>query len=212
MIRQVIFDLGGVLLDIDYSKTVNAFRDLGIPDPEMAFSKAHQAMLFQKYERGELNSKQFLDLLQLIAPDADRGEIVDAWNALLGNLPPHKWSVLDELSRMGMRMFILSNTNALHQEVFEHRVDKAYGWSRFTSMFEHIYYSHDMGMRKPDPDIFRKVVKNHHLEPAATLFIDDTLPHVQGALTAGLQAHHLGDDEDLRKVLAGRGVLPNGNV
>lgn len=207
MIRQIIFDLGGVLLDIDYAKTVEAFRILGIPDPEMAFSKAHQSMLFQKYEKGELTSKQFLDSLQLIMPDARRGDIVDAWNALLGSLPSRKWAILNELFRMGVRMFILSNTNALHQEVFEARVDKAYGWNRFAAMFEHIYYSHDMGMRKPDPLIFQKVADNHQLEYSATLFIDDTEEHVMGARKAGIKAHHLGDSENLRTVLVKYGVL-----
>jgi len=206
MIRQIIFDLGGVLLDIDYSKTVNAFRELGIPNPELAFSKAHQSMLFQKYEKGEINSKQFLDSLQLLVPDADRGAIVDAWNALLGYMPAEKWDIVSRLHQIGFRLFVLSNTNALHKDVFECRIDGAYGWDRFASAFEYIYYSHEIGMRKPDPAIFRKVIENHHLEASATLFIDDTAEHVAGAMEAGLTAHHLQEDENLRQVLMNYGI------
>lgn len=205
-LKNIIFDLGGVLLDIDYNKTVEAFGNLGIPDPERAFSKAHQARVFRAYEKGEITTRSFLDHLGKSVPGRTESELTKAWCALLGPMKPDKFRILEQLSN-SHRLFVLSNTNEIHRSVFEAHIEKAYGMSKFSALFEEIHYSHQMGMRKPDVEIFEAVVSTHGIAPSETLFIDDTEVHVEGARKSGMRAEHLSDTKTLVEILQSAGVL-----
>ncbi|MCA1751691.1 MAG: HAD family hydrolase [Cryomorphaceae bacterium] len=205
-LKNIIFDLGGVLLDIDYDKTVEAFRSLGIPDPDQAFSKAHQARVFRAYEKGEITSASFLNHLMKAVPACTESDLTHAWCALLGPMREEKFRLLETLSK-SHRLFILSNTNNIHQKVFEAHIEGVYGMEKFRSLFEKIHYSHELGMRKPDTEIFETVLDIHKLAPKETLFIDDTEMHVDGARKTGLIAAHLSDGETLEEILKFAGVM-----
>lgn len=200
-LKNIIFDLGGVLLDIDYDKTVEAFRTLGIKHPEKAFSKAHQSRIFQSYEKGEITSASFSGhLLKETVQGTTEKDIQNAWCAMLGSMKADKFKLLEEVSK-SHSVFILSNTNELHQSFFEAHIDEVYGMKKFEDLFVKIHYSHHLGMRKPDAEIFEAVVRLHGIEPSESLFIDDTKVHVEGASKAGLRALHLSDEQTLRGIL-----------
>lgn len=200
-IKNIIFDLGGVLLNIDYSKTIEGFAVLGLADPERAFSEEIQSSLFQKLECGMISNRDFLNQLRTRIPKASLSEIENAWNAMLLDFPAHRFQRLKRLSAH-YRLFVLSNTNRIHLKAFKIIIDKSVGWQNFQALFDGICYSHVLKVRKPNAAIFRKVISLYSLHPADTLFIDDTEAHVIAAASLGIRAIHLKDSVDISEVLA----------
>ncbi len=201
-IKNIIFDLGGVLLNIDYDKTVEAFSALGMADPEQAFSKEVQAGFFQEFEKGFISETVFVSEINKEFKDASPQEIIDAWCALLGDFPNQRFEYLKKLSK-SYRLFLLSNTNIIHLKAFEKIIDKAIGWNNFLLLFEGIGYSHELNMRKPNADIFMKMMDKYNLQPAETCFIDDTDVHVATANSLGITAFHLTNGKEIWDILEG---------
>jgi len=198
MIKNIIFDLGVVLLDVNYQNTIEAFSLLGLNKPEEAFSKQKQDEFFRRYERGQISETQFLNGLSARIGGADNEKLRDAWCAMLGELPKAKYDFIRKLQK-DYRLFILSNTNQTHQEWFERKIDNQYGWKNFSDCFEFIGYSHKINERKPDKQAFQYVLQKFALNPGETLFIDDTPEHVQGARELALITVHYGDGDDLKE-------------
>lgn len=202
-IDAIIFDFGGVLFDIDYSAPARAFKSLGVQNFEGLYSKANQNDLFDLLEVGTISNADFLEeLRQLTGGTLTTAQVLWAWNAILTGIPVGRVEALHSLQGR-FRCFLLSNTNAIHVEAFEPMVDDAVGLAHFKSAFEKTHYSNEIGMRKPHPETYLEVCKWHNLTPSRTLFIDDSLQHVEGARKAGLHAYHLEvDQEDIREVIA----------
>ncbi len=200
-ITNIIFDLGGVLLNIDYHKTVEAFRSLGMVNPEKAFTKEIQAELFQKLEKGLISENEFIQELKKLFPNASEQEIVDAWCALLLDFPVKRYEFLKKLSGE-YRLFILSNTNIIHLIAFQKIIESSVGWEEFTSLFEGIGLSHELNSRKPDAVIFEKILKMYDLNPTKTIFIDDTPEHVEAARKLGIEAIHLKNGNEIWDILS----------
>ncbi len=198
--KNIIFDLGGVLLNIDYLKTVQAFGKLGLINPEQAFSKEVQAELFRDLECGGITNSDFLATLKGHIPEANTSQIKEAWNALLLDFPVARFEFLKKLTA-DYHLFLLSNTNAIHLEKFRIIIDESVGWNSFNRLFKGIGYSHELNARKPDADIFHKMIAKYHLKPTETLFIDDTEMHVLTARSLGIEAIHLKNDEEITEVL-----------
>lgn len=194
---NIIFDLGGVILNIDYHRTIRAFEALGMKDFNSTYSQLYQSDLFDAFERGEVSADAFRDALR---PQLNAGvttvEIDAAWNAMLLDLPSERLTLLQSLQAQ-KHIFLLSNTNRIHVEAFERDIESVHGPRALTSCFEQAYYSCDVGMRKPEERIFRMVVESHGLSPNETLFIDDSPQHIEGAKKAGLHAYHLTGGETI---------------
>lgn len=201
-IRNVIFDFGGVLFDIDYHAPARAFRELGVERFEEIYSKATQTDVFDLLETGKISNSDFLDYLQRFVPDhVSRKQVLDAWNCILTGMPKERADALHTLQ--DHRLFLLSNTNAIHVEEFEQMVDKTVGLDYFKSAFEQVYYSNVIGIRKPHPETYLQVCQWNDLKPEETLFIDDSPQHVAGAKQAGLHAFHLQvEHEDVRELIS----------
>lgn len=194
---NIIFDLGGVLLNIDYHRTIEAFGKLGFGDFSSAYTQLNQTELFDRFERGEISPDDFRAGIRssLSTAVTDR-QIDDAWNAMLLDLPSDRLGLLRELGK-SRRIFLLSNTNVIHVSAFEHAVQKHHGINGLSTLFEASYYSCDVGMRKPEEGIFIMVAEQNGLNPQSTLFIDDSPQHVVGARNAGLHAYHLTGGETI---------------
>ncbi|MCF8256044.1 MAG: HAD family phosphatase [Flavobacteriales bacterium] len=194
---NIIFDLGGVILNIDYHRTIHAFSLLGMKDFAATYTQLHQSATFDAFERGELSAKGFRDALRpQLRPQVTDGEIDGAWNAMLLDLPSERLRLLNLLKEQ-RRIFLLSNTNSIHVQAFENDIEAVHGSGALRACFERAYYSCDVGMRKPEERIFRMVVETDGLDLAQTLFIDDSPQHVEGARKAGLSAYHLMDGETI---------------
>jgi len=187
MIKNIIFDFGGVILDIDYQRTIHAFEDLGLADFERQYSQAQQSGVFDDFEIGLASSTDFVAELKALLPAVvTEKEIVSAWNAMLLDFLPGRISFLEEICQR-YNIFLYSNTNAIHQNFFYDLLAKDYGVERFNALFQKTYYSHEFGYRKPNADGFLKILAENQLHATETLFVDDSIQHIEGAAALGIQ-------------------------
>jgi putative hydrolase of the HAD superfamily len=200
-INNIIFDFGGVICDLDIKRTVEKFKEFGLPKAE--FTGAPEAqnrqfeLLVSTYETGLITSQQFRDAIRnhYQVPPSDRA-IDETWNALLVGIPEPRIRLLESI-RDSYRIFLLSNSNEIHYLKYLEDFQKQYGYRDFDDLFENVYFSYRLHLKKPDPAIFKWVLKENKLDPAETLFIDDTLIHVEAARELGLTGYHLLEGEDL---------------
>ena len=193
-IKSVIFDLGGVIYAVDYHKTINGIKALGIDHFEEVYAKAGQSDLFNDFEEGKISRAIFVERIKnLSIKNMTSSQIVNAWNGMLLGFMPDAIACLKRLSS-SYRLFLLSNTNEIHIQEIENRVGTEF-FSDFCSLFENVYLSHELGLRKPHPEVFKYILNQQGLKANETFFIDDSIQHVEGAIKAGLYAHHLKDDQ-----------------
>ncbi|MBK7764554.1 MAG: HAD family phosphatase [Bacteroidetes bacterium] len=192
-IKNIIFDLGAVILNIDYQATQKAFENLGISDGNEFYSKQKQDTLFDELETGKIDEAEFVKRIQAHANQPlQYNEIIDAWNAIILDFPLRRLQILQQL-QLHFNIFLLSNTNEIHEREFNKRLQSTCGYPSLAVFFDKIYLSHRVGLRKPDPAIFEKVLKDNHLQAHETLFIDDSLQHIESAAKLGIQTIHMKD-------------------
>ena len=200
-INTLIFDLGGVLLNLAPERTRQAMIDLGIGHFEQLFT-VHQATdLFNRLETGGVEPRLFVETL---IREADRPvtapEIVDAWNAMLLDFRTESLHFLERLKQTH-HVLLFSNTNAIHYEAFQRTIRETTPWRRLEDLFHTAYFSHILGRRKPEVTAYEAIIEEQELDPARTLFIDDNLQNVLGARAAGLMAHHVQPLETIEEIL-----------
>jgi putative hydrolase of the HAD superfamily len=192
--NAVIFDLGGVLLDINYQATEKALRGLLGPQSDQYYLQTKQSPLFDDLETGRIQPEQFYQgVSDLAGTTLQAPAITEAWNAMLGRLPRERMEFVRKVAAR-RRVFLLSNTNVIHKAAFDAIIAEDLPGQNFDGYFEAAYYSHLIGLRKPHPEVYRFVTDRHGLDPARTLFIDDNKDNVEGARQAGLLAFHLQGD------------------
>lgn len=190
-IKNIIFDLGGVILNLDNQLTEQAFVAMGAKNFRNYFGHGHAASFFSDYETGHISDRQFIDSLkELTGTAASDDQVVGAWNALLRDFPPERIGLLKKLASR-YRIFLFSNTNALHLTAFRQLYRDAFGEGSLDEHFEKTYYSHLLGLRKPDKASFEHILKENGLIGSETLFVDDALVNVEGANQAGLKGFYL---------------------
>jgi glucose-1-phosphatase len=188
-IKNIIFDLGGVIYDIDYHKTIDAFSNLGIDQAEVLYSQAKQTDLFDAYEIGAISSEVFIQKLKSkLNKDLEDRDIINAWNALLIGVPKYRLDFLLEV-KSRFNTFLLSNTNDLHIQQIKKELQEA-GENGLEPFFHEIFLSYKIGMRKPHKETFGEVVNRLNIDPSETLFIDDSPQHLIGAKATGLATYH----------------------
>lgn len=190
-INTIIFDLGGVLFDIDYKLTREAFRKLGsTADFDTIYSQQKQAGVFDEFEKGNISPAQFREELRKWLPGTVTDKQIDkAWNALLIGFPPEKAQLLNKLKKK-YNLFLLSNTNEIHLPEVRNMIGKVDAPGAFGNIFIKEYYSCRMGLRKPNKLIYERVVIENNLNPSATLFVDDLIQNIEGAKLTGLKTLH----------------------
>jgi glucose-1-phosphatase len=189
-IKNIIFDLGGVILNIDFKKTEQALQELGIDNLSHHLSQTSLIAFFKEYETGKIDDTAFVGALQSLSTKTiTEQEIIQAWNALLLDFPPERIELLRKLKQK-YRLFLLSNTNMIHYREFQQKIYTQTG-SYLEDFFEKTYYSHTAGLSKPDVAIFQLVIHENKLNPAETLFVDDTAVNMVAAKEAGLRVFHI---------------------
>lgn len=201
-IKNLVFDLGGVILNLDTGKTFKAFSNLsGKPLAELK-AAADRSSFFNDYEKGLLSDVQFREeLKEFLGKSISDQQIDQAWNAMLLDIPRKKIVLLEEL-RKTHRLFLLSNTNNIHLQCFNQIVKEATGLPSMDAFFERAYYSHLLKMRKPDAEIFVHVLHENKLHPDQTLFMDDNMDNVTGASRVGIRTAHIAHPDDLLHLFA----------
>ena len=194
-IKSIIFDLGAVLLNISYQKTIVEFDKLGIKNSSTFYSKKKQTNIFNLLETGKITKSDFITEIQKHCNPSTEREILYAWNAMILDLPVHRLQLLKKLKEQ-FNIYLLSNTNAIHINEFENKLGEEQ-YNEFYQLFDKIYYSHEIGHRKPNAEAFQIIIDENNLIPEEVLFIDDSSQHIAGAKKLGIKTHHLLDEEDV---------------
>lgn len=174
MINTIIFDFGDIFINLDKKATIDGLKKLGLEE-----WNADLDHLNIQFEKGNISKDEFLGGFQKQLPNASIDEILEAWNAILTDFPLYRLEFLQMLSKK-YRLFLLSNTDSIHINTFEQRVGTSF-YSDFYQCFEKVYFSFEMGMRKPDSEIYLTLLNKHELQPKRTLFIDDKKENTDAA-------------------------------
>ena len=193
MLPHLLFDFGGVIIDIDYDATPTALRRLSRTGRTIAFSQASQAELFDRFETGHLSPAGFRAGLRAAYDlDATDAEVDAAWHAMLLDVPAERLALIGELRRQGHQTALLSNTNALHIAEINQRLAARYGFKNgIADVLDRVFYSQEVGLRKPGEEIFRHALREMNWRPEDVLFIEDSPQHIATARHLGLRVLHL---------------------
>jgi len=190
-VKNIIFDLGGVLINLNYQLTRKAFEDLGVEDFDAFYTQHKANPLFENLEVGAIEPEAFYEALkEATGLTLSNDQLETAWNAMLLDFPIERLLWLDQIKNK-YNIYLFSNTNAIHYKAFTSiyaQTAPLIGLNTdFNHFFKTAYYSHTLGQRKPELAAFEAVIQDAKLDPAQTLFIDDTISNIEGAQKAGLQ-------------------------
>jgi FMN phosphatase YigB (HAD superfamily) len=200
-IRHIIFDLGGVILNLDYELTEKAFVEAGITNFRDLYSQLAQSSLFDEWETGKIHREEFITALQKISGiGLSEEQVLKAWNAMLLDFPLRRLQLLQQL-RLHYDMVLLSNTNEVHETALNNILMRDHGIPSVGVFFDKVYFSHRVGLRKPSREIFQMVLDETGFKPEHTLFIDDSPQHIETAGNMGI-----------RTILMERGMTIENNI
>lgn len=186
MIKNIILDFGDIFIDLDKPATFKAMENFGYTS-----LTSDLEALFNDYEKGLMSSLKFLNEMSNRFPSASEQDLITAWNAILGDFPDRRLEFVEALAKENQyRLFLLSNTNDIHIEFFKQRSGPE-RFGRFKNSFEVFYLSYEMGMRKPDAEIFEFVLQENSLTASETLFVDDTKENTDSAAGIGINVWNL---------------------
>ena len=207
MIKNIIFDFGGVLYRIRYQNIPDAFSKCGIPHFEKIYSKQQQNAVMDQYEEGLISTEEFRRYIRTLTefPITDQ-QIDDCWNAILLGFPKEHEDLLQKVSKH-YNLYLFSNTNQLNYDRFRADMLNQFGYDIFDRHFKKCYFSQLLHIRKPKYEGFQHIIQENRLEPAETLFIDDSPQHLVGARECGLQTFHLQDGMDVSDLFDENGRL-----
>ncbi len=183
--------MGGVIIDLDTSATVKSFAQLTGQSEAQMLDVFQRNQLFHDYEKGLISSDNFRDELRdLLLEDVDDQALDQAWNAMLGAIEQPRLDLMLRLQE-SYQVMVLSNTNEIHEQAFHSILRQVSGKSHLKEFAHRVYFSHDIGMRKPDAEIYNFVVTENAIKPEETLFLDDRLDNLEGARACCWQTHQV---------------------
>lgn len=189
-LKNLIFDLGGVIINLDTSLTIKAFAELTDNKVDEIIRFSEQEPAFHLYEKGQISDNDFRTAIRkLTAKELADVDIDNAWNAMILDLPIERIELLRQLKN-NYNLYLLSNTNTIHMECVND-VRSSANVEPFDQLFHYDYYSHLMGKRKPDLEIFEQVVDENNLNTEETLFLDDNYDNINGASKLGIKTLHV---------------------
>ena len=200
-IETIIFDFGGVVLDIDPQITIKEFQKLGFKEVSKIQSKEFIEDIIRKFERGIYTPEVFRNRLRaFLELDVTDQQLDDAWNALLYDIPAERIEILEQVKK-NYQMLLLSNSNEIHYDLYVRDLQLRFGYREFDELFHKAYFSFDLHLSKPDPEVFEFVMYQHDLDPSETLFIDDNEMNIEAASKLGLQTYLLVKPELIRDII-----------
>ncbi len=186
----IIFDLGEVIIDLDRNRTARAFGELGGKSLESLVEAYYSNQFLQDYETGDISDEEFRDEFRKYLSISASDETIDlAWNQMLLKIPQIKMDLVNRISGQ-FRLFVLSNTNAIHARNFNKLLDSTTNTKSFDDHFEKVYLSHEIRMAKPDKRAWQLIIDENQLDTTKTLFIDDRKENIEAAAELGLRTFH----------------------
>jgi glucose-1-phosphatase len=194
-IKNIIFDLGGVLLNVDYHKTTFAFQELGVRNFDDLFSQFRSNDLFEKLETGNISDESFYEEIKNHCSTGTTSvQIEEAWNAMLLDFRKDSLDFLSPLQNK-YNLYLLSNTNSIHLSAFKKIFTDETGLESLDTFFRKSYYSHLIQRRKPHKETYRFVLQDENMNAGQTLFVDDSINNIEAAKELGIITHLLLPDE-----------------
>ena len=194
-IKNIIFDLGGIFIDVDYQKTSKAFIDLGITNFDDYYRQSFSNPLFAQLEKGQITAAVFYEAFrQMTNSQLTNTQIETAWSAMLGRFRKSSVAILPQVKQR-FKIFLLSNINEIHYKTIANTYEAQFGNNDFDSYFIKPYYSHLCNERKPDAAAYEMIVAENGLLKEETLFVDDTMKNIAGAQAVGLQVLWVKQDQ-----------------
>jgi HAD superfamily hydrolase (TIGR01509 family) len=195
--KAVLFDFGNVVIDIDPELTLHAFSELSGKSVERVRSVISESQLFRRYETGAFDDDEFREIVrQTLGYPFSDDEVDKAWNALLLDVPPHRIDLILDL-KANHKVFLLSNTNSLHINACDSYFRQQFGMDSVASLFDKAFYSYEMGLWKPEEQIYLQVLAETGLVAEEILFIDDNQSNIESAKKLGFQTIHLIPPDDI---------------
>jgi putative hydrolase of the HAD superfamily len=199
IIKNILFDLGGVILDIDVQATLRQFYELEFPAELLNYPHNMTTDLFYKYETGKISTEEFRkEMKRMAGMEVSDEELDGAWNAMIVRIPEERTRLLKSLSAK-YNLYMLSNTSPLHAPVFEQMYLKASGME-MKNAFRKIYYSFNIGCHKPDLEAWEYVIDDAGIKPEETLFLDDNIHNIKASQELGFQAIHIHERTNLMNI------------
>jgi len=190
-IRNIIFDLGNVIIHIDPDLTIRKFKELGMIHFDEMFTIMRQTDVFDRLDTGKITLPEFRQAIRDSShTDLSDDRIDDAWCSMLLDFPEENMTLLQKLRIGGYKLFLLSNTNEMHIVYYTKYMKNKFGRDFLTELFDRTFYSHEIGFRKPSREAYEYALRTERLKPAETLFIDDLEHNVIAARQTGMQAYH----------------------
>ncbi|MDB4926426.1 HAD family phosphatase [Mucilaginibacter sp.] len=207
-IKNIIFDYGNVIFHIDFSKVAEAWKKLGITNADEFYGHRKQDDVFNALERGQISNAAFRDRIRELThkPELTDEQIDSAWNSIFIGIPKGNHELLLQL-KAKYRTFLLSNINAIHYDYVHDYLQREYNMNDNSRLFDKTYYSHLVGKRKPDVEIFEQIIQENNLNPAETLFIDDSPQHLETAKKLGLQTYLMTAPDNIQQYFKTNGLL-----
>jgi len=202
-IKNIIFDLGNVLLDLDFKRVNAAFEALLGDDFHSLATSDETKNIFLQFEIGQYSEESFINALQRLAPKVPDGrKMIEAWNSLLVEVPFKRLEMLEYLKAKGYQLYLLSNTNSLHIHWLNRYLKKEYSIENFDErFFVKSYYSHLIQMRKPNVEIYEYVLSDAFIKAEETLFVDDSEDNILAAQKLGISGLHHNPKDDITEIM-----------
>ncbi|WP_297333154.1 HAD family phosphatase [Flavobacterium sp.] len=201
MVNTIVFDFGDVFINKNSKAKDEALASLGLTEWNEDLEE-----LEKQLETGVINAKEFLKGLQSYTDNASLEAIKEAWNAGIENFPLYRLEFLQKLAT-SYRLFLLSNTDPIHIEKFEHDSGASF-YSDFYQCFEKVYFSHEIGVRKPDEEAYNYLINNHDIQPKRTLLVDDKKFNTDAAEALGFKVWHLQNGSEDVTELFDKKIIP----
>lgn len=202
IINNIIFDFGGVIIDLDFSRTEEAFRKLGIADFMGVGNQGVGGDLYIKFEKGLITPTEFRsELKRRAGRDIPDFLLDDAWNALLLDIPVQRIKMLERL-KAKYNIMLLSNSNQIHYDYYNMRLQQQHGYSSLDRIFHQTFFSFNMKLYKPDEGIYWEMIRTSGIIPEESVFIDDNEVNLVGAAKTGLQVLHSPQNIEIAEQLA----------
>jgi glucose-1-phosphatase len=206
-IETIIFDFGGVIIDIDPELTMKEFGKLGARKLDAEHMNEFVTNIIRKFEKGILTPESFRRRAsEFLGIKVSDQEFDDAWNALLYDIPQKRIKAIED-AKKHYQIFLLSNSNEIHYDLYVRDLQLRFGYHEFDELFDKSYFSFDMHLAKPDSLVYEFILNQHDLDPSKTLFIDDNKENIIPAQKLGMCTYHLEKPEKLRNLFGDDGLL-----
>jgi len=208
-IKNIIFDFGGVILDIDPQLTIDEFVKHGFSNFDKLMTPEFIDGIIGKFERGILTPEIFRTKLKaFLNIDITDQQLDDAWNSLLYDIPAERIEIIENVKN-NYQIILLSNSNEIHYDLFVRDLQLRFGYREFDELFHKAYFSFDLHLLKPNPDIYEFVINQHGCIPEETLFIDDKIENLEAAKKLGLKIYQLEKPERVRDIFKDGKLIPD---